>query len=155
MNIYIIAVGKNMPDWVVTGFKSYADRMPSDYDVRLIEIVPEKRPKHADIQQIALKEEEKIHAAIPKNTYCVALDRIGKTIDTKTLAKNLQTWHDSSQDICFVIGGPEGLSQSFLQQSQMIWSLSALTLPHPMVRVILSEQLYRAWSIIINHPYHR
>lgn len=155
MKITLIAVGKNMPDWVSKGYADYANRMPPDYHVELIEITPEKRGKNADIQKISLSEENKITAAIPKGSYCIALDRIGKTMDTKTLAKRLQTWHDNQQSICLLIGGPEGLSSDFLKKSNDVWSISEMTFPHPLVRIILIEQIYRAWSITINHPYHR
>lgn len=155
MIITIIAVGKNMPAWVTAGFAEYSDRMPAHYRVKLIEITAEKRGKNADISRISAYEETKITAAIPKNNYCVALDRIGKTLDTKTLAKRLQTWHDNTQEISFIIGGPEGLSDHFLKSADEIWSLSAMTLPHPLVRIVLAEQIYRAWSITINHPYHK
>jgi len=144
-----------MPAWVSAGYAEYADRMPADYRVHLIEITAEKRTKNADIPKICAIEESKVRSSIPKGSYCIALDRIGKTPDTKTLAKRLQTWHDNQQEICFVIGGPEGLSQDFLKDADEIWSLSAMTLPHPLVRIVLSEQIYRAWSITINHPYHR
>lgn len=144
-----------MPSWVSEGYEEYAKRMPSDYRVQLIEIVAEKRSKNADLKKIIAIEENKIADAIPKSSYCIALDRTGKMVDTKTLAKRLQTWHDNQQTICFVIGGPEGLSESCLKKADEIWSLSAMTFPHPLVRIILSEQLYRAWSITVNHPYHR
>ncbi len=155
MKITIIAVGKNMPDWVTSGYTEYANRMPPDYRVELIEISPEKRGKNADIQKISLIEETKITAAIPKGSYCVALDRTGKTSDTLKLAKRLQGWHDNQQSVCFIIGGPEGLSCDFLKKSHDVWSISEMTFPHPLVRIILIEQIYRAWSITINHPYHR
>lgn len=155
MQISIIAIGKNMPSWVTEGYDEYAKRMPSDYRVQLIEISPEKRGKNVDTAKIMLIEETKINAAISKGSYCIALDRVGKIHDTKTLAKRLQTWHDNHQTICFVIGGPEGLSHEFLENADEMWSLSAMTFPHPLVRIILAEQLYRAWSITVNHPYHR
>lgn len=155
MNIHIISVGKNMPTWVNNGCKEYIPRLPSDYALKLIEVQQEKRSKQADLKKIAEKEESKILAAIPKDSVCIALDRIGKSLNTKTLAKHLHSWHDNSQNICFIIGGPEGLSDAFLKQANIVWSLSELTLPHPMVRVILTEQIFRAWSIIVNHPYHR
>lgn len=144
-----------MSSWVCEGYADYAQRMPSDYRLELIEITPEKRTKNSDVTKIMSAEETKITAAIPKGNYCIALDRIGKTVDTKTLAKRLQTWHDNQQSICFIVGGPEGLSASFLKSADEIWSLSAMTLPHPLVRIVLSEQIYRAWTITINHPYHR
>lgn len=155
MKLYIVAVGKNMPAWVSAGFLEYIRRLPADYETRLIEISAEKRTKKADIQKIIATEETKIKAAIPKNALCIALDRMGKTISTEALAENLQTWHDNQEIIYFVIGGPEGLSKNFLNKANAIWSLSALTLPHPLVRVVLAEQLYRAWSMNVNHPYHR
>lgn len=144
-----------MPHWVNAGFVEYAHRMPADYRVELIEIPPEKRTKNADIAKIIATEESKISNAIEKGSFCIALDRTGKTVCTKTLAKQLQTWHDNQQSICFIIGGPEGLSEYFLKKADVVWSLSAMTLPHPLVRIFLSEQIYRAWSIIINHPYHK
>lgn len=144
-----------MPSWVCEGYAEYAQRMPSDYRLELIEISPEKRTKNSDLARIMSTEEMKIATAIPKGSYCIALDRIGRTMDTKTLAKRLQTWHDNQQSICFIVGGPEGLSQDFLKNADEIWSLSAMTLPHPLVRIVLSEQIYRAWTITINHPYHR
>lgn len=144
-----------MPAWVTAGFEEYANRMPSQYRVTLIEILAEKRMPNADIQKIIQKEEKKIDAAILPSDYCIALDRTGKSLNTKTLAKQLQTWHDNQQSICFVIGGPEGLSEPFVEKANAVWSLSEMTLPHPLVRVVLAEQIYRAWSIIVNHPYHR
>ncbi|PIZ03723.1 MAG: 23S rRNA (pseudouridine(1915)-N(3))-methyltransferase RlmH [Gammaproteobacteria bacterium CG_4_10_14_0_8_um_filter_38_16] len=155
MIIQIIAIGKGMPAWVETGYAEYANRMPADYRVQLAAISAEKRGKNTDIQKIIHIEEAKITATIIKGSYRVALDRTGKTLCTKTLAKQLQTWHDNQQSVCFVIGGPEGLSDDFLKQADAVWSLSEMTLPHPLVRVVLAEQLYRAWSITVNHPYHR
>ena len=155
MQIHVIAVGKNMPDWIQSGFVEYKNRMPSDYKINLIEINSEKRLKNANLKTILETEESKIKTAIPKHSLLISLDRIGKALDTKSLAKHLQTWHDIGQDVSFVIGGPEGLSADFLKTSNEIWSFSALTLPHPLVRVVLAEQLYRAWSILVNHPYHR
>lgn len=153
--ITIIAVGKNMPSWVNEGVNEYTQRMPADYKTCFIEIPLEKRGKNADLQKIIRIEEDKILSAIPKGALCIPLDRIGKTINTVTLAKQLQTWHDNRQEICFIIGGPEGLSEAFLKKATVVWSLSAMTLPHPLVRIVLAEQLYRAWSITVNHPYHR
>ena len=155
MKLHIIAIGKGMPAWVSTGFSEYIDRLPADYHAQCIEIPAEKRTKKADMQKIMAAEESKIKLVMPKGAFCIALDRIGKTVSTAALAKDLQTWHDNQQVICFVIGGPEGLSTDFLNQANTVWSLSALTLPHPLVRVVLAEQLYRAWSINVNHPYHR
>lgn len=144
-----------MPQWVCEGYADYANRMPADYRVELIEITPEKRVKNSDLDKISLIEETKIAAAIPKGSHCIALDRIGKTSDTITLSKRLQTWHDNQQPICFIIGGPEGLTEGFIKKANEVWSMSSMTFPHPLARIILIEQLYRAWTITINHPYHR
>src|SRR5690606_34739204 len=105
-----IAVGKNMPSWVMAGVEDYTHRMPPDYKVQFIEIPLEKRGKNGDLAKIIAIEEQKISAQIPKNALCIALDRIGKTIDTHYLAKQLQNWHDDAQPVCFIIGWPEGLS---------------------------------------------
>ena len=155
MIISIVTIGKNMPSWVADGYAEYAKRLPNDYRIQLIEIAAEKRTPKSDLNKIITAEETKISNAIPKGSYSIALDRIGKSTDTKTLAKRLQTWHDNQQSICFVIGGPEGLSEHFLKNADEVWTLSAMTLPHPLVRIVLAEQIYRAWSITINHPYHR
>ncbi|OGT26768.1 MAG: 23S rRNA (pseudouridine(1915)-N(3))-methyltransferase RlmH [Gammaproteobacteria bacterium RIFCSPLOWO2_02_FULL_42_14] len=155
MKIQLIAIGKNMPPWVVAGFLEYSHRLPKDYALQLVEITPEKRSKKCDVQKILQIEAEKIIASLPKNTLCIALDRLGKTIDTETLAKKLQAWHDTQENVSLVIGGPEGLAKTVLDQAQVICSLSALTLPHPLVRVLVAEQIYRAWSMINHHPYHR
>ena len=106
MLINIIAIGKNMPSWINEGYDEYAKRMPQNYSTHLIEISAEKRTKNSDIKKIIAIEESKMRAAIPKGSYCIALDRTGKMADTKTLAKRLQTWHDNGQTICFMIGGP-------------------------------------------------
>lgn len=144
-----------MPAWITAGFELYAKRLPQDYRLTLCEISAEKRTKHADLLKIMTNEEKKIRATIPKEAHWIVLDRTGKSIDTQTLAQSLQTWHDNQETVCFVIGGPEGLSDQLIRSAPQVWSLSGLTLPHPLVRVILAEQLYRAWSIVVNHPYHR
>ncbi|EKD92197.1 MAG: hypothetical protein ACD_29C00126G0001 [uncultured bacterium] len=155
MQIHIIAIGKKMPGWIQSGFLEYKNRMPTDYRMNLIEITAEKRLKQANLKTICAMEESKINTSIPPRSTTIVLDRVGSMLDTKSLAKHLQTWHDIQQDVSFVIGGPEGLSTDFLTSAKTIWSLSALTLPHPLVRVLLAEQLYRAWSMIVKHPYHR
>lgn len=155
MHIDIIAVGKQMPKWVEMGVADYLSRLPRQISTRLIEIAAEKRGKNADVSRILSAEEKKINDAITPGTVVVALDRLGKAVSTKQLAVTLQDWFDDQQTVAIIIGGPEGLTTDFLQKANMIWSISALTLPHPLVRVVLSEQIYRAWSITINHPYHR
>ena len=158
MRIKLIAVGTRMPDWVGTAFSEYAKRMPPICQLELTEVPAIKRGKNADIPR-TLRDEasaiEAVIAAMPAPTQVIALDRKGRSIDTLALAKSQQQWIDDNQNVALVIGGPEGLEPSFLGSTHQTWSLSALTFAHPLVRVMLAEQLYRAWSINANLPYHR
>ena len=155
MKIYLITIGQRMPAWVNTAYEAYTKRLPNDYELLLKTLPAEKRLKHTNIQRTMEKETQALLNACPSNTYRIALDRQGKPIDTQTLAAGLQTWHDHSQDIALLIGGPEGMTSACFQKVDAIWSLSKLTLPHPLVRVLVAEQIYRAFSILSNHPYHR
>jgi len=144
-----------MPAWVTTGYEEYAKRLPSDYTLRLIEIDAGKRANPHDLARQIRAEGEQMLAAIPSGSYVVALDVKGRAWDTPTLSKQLEQWHETHRDVCLLIGGPEGLTPECLDRADVKWSLSPLTLPHPLVRVIVAEQLYRGWSILKNHPYHR
>lgn len=144
-----------MPKWVQQGFAEYVQRMPVLCELELIEIAAKKRGKNADTARILRDEAEALKAAIPRGSLTIALDRVGKSIDTLSLAKHLQNWIDESQDVAILIGGPEGIDPNYLQAVNLKWSLSAMTFAHPIVRVMLAEQLYRAWSINANLPYHR
>ena len=144
-----------MPQWVETGYREYAQRMPSLCQINLIEIQAKKRGKNADTVRILRDEAQALQDAVPKGALTIALDRKGKHITTEDLARNLQSWIDDSQDVAILIGGPEGIDPNFLAKAQTKWSLSAMTFAHPVVRVMLAEQLYRAWSINANLPYHR
>ena len=155
MQINLIAVGKRMPEWVNTGYYEYAKRLPADYCLHLIEITSEKRTKSRSKIQILDLEAEKLLNVITKPGPVIALDRQGQSLHTEQLATILQQWHDLNHHAHILIGGPEGLGTACLKRAQAIWSLSALTLPHPLVRIIIAEQIYRAWSIISRHPYHR
>jgi 23S rRNA (pseudouridine1915-N3)-methyltransferase len=155
MLIRLIAVGNKMPDWVETGFQEYAKRLPAGYTLKLIEISPEKRSKQSDIKRITEKEGEKILALLKPENLIIALDIPGQRWSTEQLAKSLHNWHAESQNVDLLVGGPDGLSPACLQKARLKWSLSPLTLPHPLVRIIVAEQIYRAFSIIQNHPYHR
>lgn len=135
MKLQLVAVGTKMPDWVQTGFTEYLRRFPKDMPFELIEIPAGKRGKNADIKRI--------------------LDIPGKPWDTPQLAAELERWKLDGRDVSLLIGGPEGLSPACKAAAEQSWSLSALTLPHPLVRVLVAESLYRAWSITTNHPYHR
>ena len=155
MNIFLLAVGTKMPDWVNKGYNEYAKRLNADCRLKLIEIAPEKRGKNADLLKIKNQEGEKLLSAIPKACLVVALEVHGKSWSTETLSQQLDSWLHGGQDVALLIGGPEGLSDACVARADVKWSLSPLTLPHPLVRVLLSEQLYRAYSILKNHPYHR
>lgn len=144
-----------MPSWVEEGFAEYAKRMPPESKFKLVEIAAGKRGKNSDIKRLTQQEGEKMLAAIPKGTKVVALDVLGKALSTEELAKELKGWQGSGQDIAILIGGPEGLADDCLKQAQQTISLSKLTLPHPLVRVVLAEQLYRATTLLKGHPYHK
>ena len=155
MNIHLIAIGERMPAWVQQGYAEYAKRLPAECALHLIEIPAGKRGKNADIARILRSEGERMLAAIPKGARVIALEVNGRKWSTEQLAQQLDTWMAGGQDIALLVGGPEGLPEAARAAAAQQWSLSPLTLPHPMVRVILGEQLYRAWSILRNHPYHR
>ncbi len=155
MQIHIIAIGTRMPSWVNDGVAEYAKRMPLDFKIRFSEIPAEKRLKNSNLAKIMHIESEKLFAAIPSHDYKIALDRKGLALDTLDIAKNLGKFRDLGQNLSFLIGGPEGISEAVLGKVDALWSLSKLTLPHPLVRIVLAEQFYRAWSIISAHPYHR
>jgi len=155
MRIHLLAVGQKMPNWVEQGYLEYAHRMPAEAKLVLKEIAPGKRGKNADIKRIVDDEGQRLKAAIPKSAHVVVLDVKGKAHTTEQLAKRMDDWMHTGQDICLLVGGPEGLSDECRALANEKWSLSALTFPHPLVRVILAEQLYRAWSVLRNHPYHR
>jgi 23S rRNA (pseudouridine1915-N3)-methyltransferase len=144
-----------MPDWVDKGYHEYAKRLAAGYQLSLIEIPPEKRTKQTDLARTLVKEGEKILAALQPGNLVIALDVKGQVWSTEKLAENMQVWHRENRTVDFLVGGPEGLSDACLQKAHIKLSLSALTLPHPLVRVIVAEQLYRSYSILQNHPYHR
>jgi len=155
MQLVIAAVGLKMPAWIETGFTEYAKRMPPDCRLVLKEIKPVDRSGSRSAETVMAMERERIVAVIPKGSRVVALDEHGRDITTMQLAKNLTQWQQGGTDVTFVIGGADGLDAQFKQQADMLLRISSLTLPHGMVRVLLAEQLYRAWSITQNHPYHR
>jgi 23S rRNA (pseudouridine1915-N3)-methyltransferase len=155
MRLTLYAVGNKMPAWVTQGFNEYSRRFPRDLSFDLIEISPGKRGKNADIARILEKEGEQMLAAIPKGSRIVTLEVEGKPWTTPQLAQQLSRWQLDSRDVALLVGGPEGLAPACIQASEQKWSLSPLTLPHPMVRIVLAESLYRAWSVNNNHPYHR
>lgn len=154
MKIQLIAVGTKMPVWVTMGFEEYQRRFPKEMPFELIEIPAGKRGKNADTKRILDLEGRAMLAAAGK-AKIVTLDIPGKTWTTEQLASQLDGWKNDGRDIALLIGGPEGLSPECKAAAEQSWSLSPLTLPHPLVRVVVAESLYRAWSVTINHPYHR
>lgn len=155
MKLRLIAVGTKMPRWVTEGYQEYVRRMPADMSIELIEITPGQRGKGRDVARAMQKEGDAMLAAIPSSDYVVVLEVLGKTWSTEKLADQMSQWRMNGRDVSLLVGGPEGLDPRCVARADVKWSLSALTLPHPMVRLLLSEQLYRAWSILSNHPYHR
>ena len=144
-----------MPGWVQQGYDEYAKRLPRECELVLKEIAPGKRGKNSDVVRIVKEEGERMIAAIPQSALIVALDIPGKPWATPELAQGMQRWLECGQHIALLVGGPEGLADSAKQLAHESWSLSRLTFPHPLVRIMVAEQLYRAWSILHNHPYHR
>lgn len=144
-----------MPSWVTSGYEEYARRMPRHCDIRLHEINAGHRGKNADLARINREEGERLLAAIPAGARVIALERSGRSKTTENLATALDGWMLEGRDAAFLIGGPEGLSQACQQRADEIWSLSGMIMAHPVVRVVLAEQLYRAWSIHAGLPYHR
>jgi 23S rRNA (pseudouridine1915-N3)-methyltransferase len=155
MRISVIAVGARMPAWVSQGVAEYSKRLPRELKLAWREIPLARRGKDVSAQQLCAAEGEHILRAIPSGERVIALDVAGKRITTGQLARQLQDWQMSGDNCSFLIGGPDGLSPACLARANQCWSLSDLTLPHPLVRVLLAEQLYRAWTITVNHPYHR
>jgi 23S rRNA (pseudouridine1915-N3)-methyltransferase len=155
MNIQLIAVGTRMPNWVEQGFSEYAKRLPPEFSLNLTEIPAGKRGKHADIPRLMRVEGQRLLAAVPQHAHVVVLEVGGRPWSTEQLAARLQQHLYYGGDLALLVGGPDGLSPACRQAAHEQWSISPLTLPHPLVRVIIAEQIYRSWSILCHHPYHR
>ena len=155
MHISIIAVGQKMPSWVYQSCDDYIKRMPREIDLHVREIPLGKRGKNPDIERIKRDESRAILDSVPAGAVLVALEVSGKRLTTEQLSVELDGWMREGRDVCFAIGGPDGFSQELLCAAHRKISLSDLTFPHPLVRVIIVEQLYRSWSILKNHTYHR
>jgi 23S rRNA (pseudouridine1915-N3)-methyltransferase len=153
VKFFVVAVGHRMPAWVDAGFAEYASRMPREARIDVIALKP--APRGGPLKRVLETEGERVLAAIPAGCYKVALDERGTRLDTMELARRIAGWRNAGRDIAFVIGGADGLSESVKKSADLTWSLSSLTLPHGLTRVLLAEQLYRAVSILHNHPYHR
>ncbi len=155
MKIWLATVGHKMPDWITAGFNEYAKRMPREAKIELLEIKPEPRTTGKSIPQIMEAEAQRIFASLPQNSLRIALDERGVSWTTRQLADRMRQWMGEGRDVAFIIGGADGLHESVKNGAQQLLALSAMTLPHGMVRVLLAEQLYRAHSLLHNHPYHR
>ena len=155
MQLVIVAVGHKMPGWIESGFAEYAKRMPAECRIFLKEVKPVERHGGLSAESAMAQERLRIDAAIPKGARVIALDEHGRDLTSVQLAQQLQSWRDDARDVALVIGGADGLDPELKRQATLLLRVSSLTLPHGMVRVLLAEQLYRAWSITQNHPYHR
>jgi len=155
MQLVIAAVGHKMPAWIETGFQEYAKRMPPDCRIQLKEIKPVDRSGSRTAETVMAQERSRIEAVLPKGARIIALDERGRDWTTMQLSQQLQQWQQDGRDVVFVIGGADGLDPGLKAGADILIRISSMTLPHGMVRVLLAEQLYRAWSITQNHPYHR
>jgi 23S rRNA (pseudouridine1915-N3)-methyltransferase len=155
MQLIVVAVGSRMPAWVDTAFDDYASRMPPDLKIVLRAVKPEPRTVGKTVDAMMAAEGERIRGVLTKHGPRVALDERGRDLSSVALSTLLAQWHADGDDVSFLIGGPDGLDATVKAEAQMLIRLSSMTLPHGMARVLLAEQLYRAWSITQNHPYHR
>lgn len=154
MELHVVAIGNRIPAWAKLGWSDYAQRFPKSFTPKLTEIATPSRTAYT-VQQAQHIEWDKMQRALKGSQYCVALDEHGETWTTKHLAERLRDWQHEYQHVSFLIGGPDGLTEECLSTIPTKWSLSRLTLPHALARIVLIEQLYRSVSILANHPYHR
>lgn len=155
MRIRIIAVGQKMPDWVSSAYQEYAKRLSNDLPLELVEIPAGKRSKNAAIDKLLMQEGKQSLAATGKNDRIIALDVKGKRLSTEAMAQHLANFQQEGRHLSLLIGGPEGLAPICRETAELSWSLSDLTLPHPLVRVLIAEQIYRCWTLLKGHPYHK
>lgn len=155
MQLTVAAIGQRMPGWVQTAWQEYARRFGRGLSLQLKEIPLAKRTKNADIESLRQAEGDLLMAAVPAGHRVIALDESGRQWSTGELARQMENWMREEHGVCFLVGGPDGLPAGCRDHAHDVWSLGRLTLPHPLVRTILAEQLYRAWTITQNHPYHR
>lgn len=153
--MHLLAIGQRMPAWVQQGYGEYAQRIKGDFSLALQEIPAAKRSKGATVARMMDEEAERLLAARPRDARLVALDGGGRAWSTEQLAAQLERWSVDGRELAFAVGGPDGHGRAVLDAAEARWSLSPLTFPHPLVRVLLAEQLYRALTILRGHPYHR
>ena len=155
MEIHLLAIGTRMPKWVNDGYQDYARRLGRDCQLVLREIPSPRKSKSEDAERIKRLEGQQLVSAIPAKAYVIALDERGKGHTTKALSEKLGDWFENHRRVAILVGGADGLSQECLAECRERWSLSAMTFPHALVRVMMAEQIYRAYSLLNNHPYHR
>jgi 23S rRNA (pseudouridine1915-N3)-methyltransferase len=155
LKLLVVAVGTRMPGWVDAGFDEYARRMPRDARLELAAIKPESRTAGRPVGRLLEGEGRRILAAVPAGSLRIVLDERGTLLATAELARRMERWRHGGRDLAFIIGGADGLADGLKSGAEFTWSLTPLTLPHGLARVVLAEQLYRAVSILHNHPYHR
>lgn len=155
MKIRLCTITHKTPAWIQAGYDEYARRLPPAYSLELIEVPAEKRSDSADLTRLTEREGEKLLAATKAGDRLIALDIKGSPWSTDELARQMQQWHHEGRNVNLLVGGPDGLSPACLAKADTKWSLSALTFPHFIVKLIVAEQIYRAYTILANHPYHR
>ena len=155
MKIRLIAVGSKMPGWVEEGWHEYARRLPGEMPLELVEIPLTTRSKNADVTRMIRQEGEAMLAKVQPGERIVTLEVQGRAWSTEQLARELERWRLEARNVNLMVGGPEGLAPEVCARSEQRWSLSALTLPHPLVRILVGEQIYRAWTVLSGHPYHK
>lgn len=155
MKIHLLAVGTRMPEWVKIGYREYAERLPHECALNLLEIPAGKRGANPDTVRIVRDEGERLLVAVPRGSRLIALDERGREWSTVELVEQLADHLREGRDLSLLIGGPDGLDPACRARADQIWSLSRLTLPHMLVRIVVAEQIYRAWSLLHHHPYHR
>lgn len=155
MKLFVVAVGHRMPAWVTAGFDEFARRMPRELPLQLIEVKAEPRNSGKTVEAMMAAEAARIEAVLPPRCRRVILDERGADLDTRALAARLEAWQAGGDDVALIVGGPDGLLPALKASAAEALRLSSLTLPHALVRPLLAEALYRAWSVLRNHPYHR
>lgn len=155
LTIHLVVIGDKMPAWVDQGVEEYQKRVRGRMALNLVQVAALKRGKNADIERIVAEEDQKLLAAIPPGCRTIALDRSGKSISTLGIVERMEQWLQDGEQITMLVGGPEGLSDTLIAEADETWSLSALTFAHPVVRVVLAEQVYRCYSVLEGLPYHR
>lgn len=155
MRILVAAVGRKPPPWAREGYAEYARRLPARLNLNLIEVTPVARSGSLSVEAAKRREADRIGAVIPRGTHLLALDERGESWSSAELAVRLERWMQNGRDVTMLVGGADGLDAALVESADQVWSLSKLTLPHAFVPVLIAEQLYRAWSLLHHHPYHR